>query len=476
MLKGVASGLKIGGVGEVLWTVMDSSGMLRSLKLPALYVPDARIRLLSIQSLLQTYKGEQVELSAHELVLSGIPGDELRRSIRVQVLPSSNLPTSYGYEYGGLSTAVDVLSATVSQVHLNNINLSDPQKEWLRWHERLGHMSFARIQSLFRTGVLARSEAQRRLHAMVCKLTNPPMCAACQFGKQTQRKAPGSKTVTVADRKGILTQGNLFCGQYVSADHFVCSTKGRLFTSKGKSKEDDMYGGGCIFMDHASSFVVIEFQSHLNTHETLKAKENLELKCRDFGVVVQQYLTDNGSAFTSGEFSEQLKEFRQIIHFAGVGAHHHNGKAERAIRTIMSIAHTMMLHSTIHWPDAADSSLWPMADDYGLFLYNHLPNKETGVSPHDIFTKTRWELNKLHDLHVWGSPVYLLDKTIQDGKKLPSWKARAVRTMMMDLNPRHASTVPRVLNLSTGAITPQYHVVFDDFCYSGSNHGKYSRL
>ena len=67
-----------------------------------------------------------------------------------------------------------------------------------------------------------------------------------------------------------------------------------------------------------------------------------------------------------------------------------------------------------------------MAVDYGLFLYNHLPSKETGVSPHDTFTKTQWELSKLHDLHVWGCPGYLLDKTIQDGKKLPRWKARAV--------------------------------------------------
>ena len=33
----------------------------------------------------------------------------------------------------------------------------------------------------------------------------------------------------------------------------------------------------------------------------------------------------------------------------------------------------------------------------------------------------------------------------------------------MGLSPAHTSTVPLVLNLDTGAITPQFHVVFDDW-------------
>ena len=43
-------------------------------------------------------------------------------------------------------------------------------------------------------------------------------------------------------------------------------------------------------------------------------------------------------------FLPHLTKFYQISKFAGVGAHHHNAQAERAIRTIMSIARTMMIH------------------------------------------------------------------------------------------------------------------------------------
>ncbi|KAI2492249.1 hypothetical protein MHU86_22313 [Fragilaria crotonensis] len=188
-----------------------------------------------------------------------------------------------------------------------------------------------------------------------------------------------------------------------------------------------MFAGGCLFIDHASNFVHVEFQKHLNTHETLKAKQNFELMARDSGVIPQSYLSDNGGSFTSAKFTEHLGTLKQVVKFAGVGAHHHNGHAERAIQTIMSIARTMMLHSAVHWPDVADATLWPMAVSHAIFLHNHVPDLATGLCPSDVFTKSRWEQRKYHDLHVWGCPVYALEKTIADGKKLPRWKPRSIR-------------------------------------------------
>ena len=46
--------------------------------------------------------------------------------------------------------------------------------------------------------------------------------------------------------------------------------------------------------------------------------------------------------------------------FSGVGAQHQNSKAERAIQTIMYMARTFMVHSSLHWTDmgADDISLW----------------------------------------------------------------------------------------------------------------------
>jgi hypothetical protein len=464
-LKGISSGLRIHGQGHVMWTITDSHGQLRILKVPAYYVPKSQVRLLSTAALLQKYPDETIQVRHNELTLSGSVEDPTRGAITAYINPSNNLPISTAYRYNGISAAPMALSTTITNVHESNLNLTEPEKELMRWHERLGHASFAKVQFLMRSGVLAFTRRQKQLHATACRLTTPlPKCAACQFGKQCNRPTPGKTPQgNVQNRAGIIRADNLLPGQQVSIDHFVCSTKGRLFSSKGKSKDGDMYSGGCIFVDHSSNFIHVEFQTHLNSHETLRAKTDFEAVCRDSGVIPQSYLSDNGSAFTSKAFSSHLEVFRQIIRFAGVGSHHHNGHAERAIQTVMSIARTMMLHSAIHWPDMADPCLWPMAVQHAVFLYNHTPSAETGLSPQDLFSKTKWDLRRLLDLHVWGCPVYVLDKTIADGKKIPRWKPRSLRTMNVGISIKHHSSVALVLNPASGSITPQWNVVYDDW-------------
>jgi hypothetical protein len=238
-----------------------------------------------------------------------------------------------------------------------------------------------------RLGALAHSEATRRLHTAACKLTDLPKCAACQFGKQKCRPTPGKRSSVVRDREGSLKQNHLAPGQQVSLDHFDCSTKGRLFGTRGKTNQDTMYCGGCIFVDHVSNYVHVEFQVHLTTHEMLKAKEKYELMSRDFGIVVQSFLSDNGSVFSSKKFAAHLSKFEQIIHFAGAGAHHQNGCAERAIQSIMSISRTMMLHSAIHWPEK-------------------LPTLVCGPWPSSTssFCTVTCQMNRLVSLHMPYSP------------------------------------------------------------------------
>ena len=417
-MKSISGNHNVCGEGYVLWSIQDEAGVLRNLKLKALWVPDCTVRLLSTESLLQQYPDESIELLPGSLRLSGVKNDKCRNPVTVRIHPSTNLPTSVAYRYNGCVSAAKALHNIVSVVNSANTNLTEAEKELLRWHQRLGHISFKRVQSLFRSGVLSHSEATRRLHTAASKLPHPPKCAACQYGKQTCRPAKGKVTSVVRDRQGVLRQDNLLPGQCISVDHFVCSTRGRLYASRGKTSAlEKLYCGGCLFVDHASGFVHVEHQTSLSSHDTLRAKETFELFCRDHGVLPQKYMSDNATAFTAKSFADHLREYFQIISFAGVGAHHHNGHAERSIRTIMSIARTMMLHTAVHWPDLADPTLWPMAVDHAVYLWNHLPSDTTGLSPSDLFTKTRWPQQRFHDLHVWGCPVYVLEKLFLMGKR-----------------------------------------------------------
>ena len=189
--------------------------------------------------------------------------------------PQNNLPTSEAFGGNDPFKAADALVAPIFEVHESNHNLTEAEKELLRWHYCLGHIVFKKIQFLLQTGVLSQTEASRRLHSAARKVINPPKCAACQYGKQHWRPIPGTTPSTVIrDRANALKADNLLPGQRVSVDHFICSTRGRLHTSAGKTRKEDMYCGGCILVDHATGFIHVEHQVHLTSTETLQAKRN----------------------------------------------------------------------------------------------------------------------------------------------------------------------------------------------------------
>ncbi|EEC45027.1 predicted protein [Phaeodactylum tricornutum CCAP 1055/1] len=443
VLKGLAKGLNIVGVGTVEWLVLSQDGMPCLLCLDAYLVPLAGQRLLCPQSYIQQQQhllpsdpGKfVVDCDGMSLVGAG------DNTVRVPFQTSNNLPLCMAWLPSGSPSLVAELNLCVTNAQ--NQNLSLAQKELLCWHYRLGHLHFESICRLHRTGALSQSAKVRALHRLAanCDL---PKCASCQFGKAKRCPSPGKAQTIVPAHDGSIKKEHLSPGQQVSVDHFICSAKGRLSSSKGKTTDDRMFSGGCLFVDHASSLVHVEHQVSLTSHETLQAKHRFETMTRDRGVTPQSYLSDNSTAFTNAEFTVELRIFRQVQRFAGVGAHHHNGVAERNIQTIMAMARTMMLHAAICWPEVADPSLWPMAVDYAIYLHNHLPTVSAGLAPIDVFTG-------------------MLDPTLQDRKKLPRWKPCSRRAVFVGFSPKHSTTIPLVVNLVLGAISPQFHCVFDDW-------------
>ena len=58
--------------------------------------------------------------------------------------------------------------------------------------------------------------------------------------------------------------------------------------------------------------------------------------------------------------------------------------------------------------------------------------------------------------------MYVLDPKLQTGKKLSRWQSRSRKWFFVGFSNQHSSNVPLILNLQTGSISPQFHVVFDD--------------
>ena len=68
----------------------------------------------------------------------------------------------------------------------------------------------------------------------------------------------------------------------------------------------------------------------------------------------------------------------------------------------------------------------------------------------------------IRNYHTFGCPVYVLDARLQGAGFIPKWDEQ-VRVDAYDGRSQiHAGNVSLILNLSTGHVSPQFHVVFDE--------------
>ena len=122
-----------------------------------------------------------------------------------------------------------------------------------------------------------------------------------------------------------------------------------------------------------------------------------------------------------------------------------------------------MVHAALRWPDQNERNLWPLALDHAVYLHNHTPQQESGRCPEELWTKSQSSYSALNHARVWGCPAYILDPRLQDGRKIPKWVPRSRRGQYVGASPLHATSVGIVRNLRTNSISPQFHVVYDNY-------------
>ena len=298
----------------------------------------------------------------------------------------------------------------------------------LIWHWKLNHIGFQWLQNLMSTTISQLQQDQGSLqkpniihcqHAGT-KTCNAPLCVACCLCRMSRRHA-NIKTPTHQRLSNVhkLKEGHLQPGNCISLDQYELSTHGRLPDTKGKEAMSDRFCGGTIVVDHASGKIWVHHQVSLRAGETLSGKHRIKRDFHTIGCKVKHYHSDNG-VFCSKEFQADLKLHHQTIYFSGVGAHHQNGVAERAIRMVVEWACTLIIHRAMHWLEEAELNLWLFAMNYPVWIWNHLPNLDTGLSPNEIFHQTlEPNFKHLKQTHAWGCPTYILEPAIQDGRKLP---------------------------------------------------------
>jgi hypothetical protein len=130
----------------------------------------------------------------------------------------------------------------------------DNQAELMRWHYRLGHLSFSKLKQLALNG---------KIPQLLAKV-KPPACAGCLFGAMTKVPWRGRETsleVFVATKTG----------QCVSVDQLVSTQVGFIAQLKGILTKK-RYTAATVFVDHYSWLKYVHLMAKLSSKETMDAK------------------------------------------------------------------------------------------------------------------------------------------------------------------------------------------------------------
>jgi len=112
----------------------------------------------------------------------------------------------------------------------------------------------------------------------------------------------------------------------------------------------------------------------------------------------------------------------------------------------------MFLHMIQKWPNKITINLRPFVPWMPMDLYNATPIKS------ELYTGQKGK-NWLDNFHTLGCPTFVLQPRLQQGQKILKWEPRSRMGVYLGHSPVHAQMVQLVLNLQSGLILSQYHLV-----------------
>ena len=94
----------------------------------------------------------------------------------------------------------------------------------------------------------------------------------------------------------------------------------------------------------------IKNQGAINATETVKVKLTFEREAQSQLVVINGYHTDNG-VFNYSEFMEEMLKKQQNIRLSAACASHQNGSSDCAIKPVVTMERTMLMHAALRCPE-----------------------------------------------------------------------------------------------------------------------------
>ena len=121
-----------------------------------------------------------------------------------------------------------------------------------------------------------------------------------------------------------------------------------------------------------------------------------------------------------------------------------------------------MLFTAHKWPKMIMMNLWPYAmctaNEIMISTLTMLQNK----TQQELFSRVNIT-PKVQHFHTFGCPTYVPDNSLQVQHSIPKWNKRAWMGVYLGPSPNHSRPIHLILNPRMGHISPQYHVIHDDF-------------
>ena len=127
-------------------------------------------------------------------------------------------------------------------------------------------------------------------------------------------------------------------------------------------------------------------------------------------------------------------------------------------------ARNLLLHGMQMWPTMIDSMFWPFSMKAVAERHNKMQIDVMVQTPESILHNVQIEDIPVKSYHTLFCSTYVLDARLQSsgGAGPPKWEPRSRIGVYLRHSSFHAGNVALVWNPTTGRVSPQYHVVFDN--------------
>lgn len=247
------------------------------------------------------------------------------------------------------------------------------------WHYKLGHLNQKSLQEVLKKTKILNFNEKSKLEP----------CEWCIVGKHVQTKFPSSTKVR--------TNQPL---QIIHTD--VC---GPMRTESNGGKKYFV-----IFVDDYTRYTEVYFIRNKNEVIDIFKMYKAQVE-NNTGYKIKNLQSDNGTEYCNKKFDEFLWKHGIKRRFTVPYTPQQNGIAERKIRSLVETARCNLLQSNL------PPSFWAEAINTANYIRNRCPsNGINGEIPYEKWTNSK--LNLKH-LEIFGSPVYVLNKTPNKNKFEP---------------------------------------------------------